>query len=83
MFLFFIQFHCQHFRVFSRACHGPKVRTPGWADLKIVMGRAESFEKIDGPGRAGPRVLKNWCAGLGRAESFENLMGRAGLRPIV
>ena len=43
----------------GRACHRPMVRAgpgrtgPDRADLKIVMGRAENFEKLMGRARPG------------------------------
>ena len=48
-----------------------------WA---VCLGRAGPgrSENCDGPGRAGPRLLKMRWAGPGRAETFEKLMGRVG-----
>lgn len=53
----------------TRACHWQMLRTgPDWADMKIVMGRAEDLEKL--MSRATPPLKISWGeAGPGRGPS--------------
>ena len=72
--------------IVTRACHWPADSLgrggPGRADLKIMIGLAESLGNMMDRAGSGREKLK--CDGLGRGRGpvFKNLMGRTGPRPV-